>query len=194
MSNHSFKNVYSTYQCYIPNSKTHSHLNVIQESTFAHKVAGFVYTLICIQILTPAILENCGLKRIAQFIRTHLNQQLLGFSCCSPPNKKKKSQRVNKYDTFVPSKLNMESWVADRADPEQRCPKKTVFLWWAERKSNMMNSCPFVIWKQFCIFPLHVIALQFIFWSRDFVKVESSQRQQLRELHSPDLHVAEVVR
>lgn len=57
--------------------------------------------------------------------------------------------RVIIYEACNPSKVSAEYWVTDRV---WRGLQKDCLVWWAERKSNMMNSWPFVIWKQFVFF------------------------------------------
>lgn len=103
-------------------------------------------------------------------------------------------KEVIRHGTFVFFKVSTDYWAAKKSISSAERLSKDSLLWWTWRKSNVMNSWPFCNLETVCIFPLYVIALQFIFRSRDFEKIESSKRQQQRELHSTDLHVAEVVR
>ena len=96
---------------------------------------------------------------------------------------------VLRYETFVPSKPRTKCWQILSRDAI-----KSLFTMMSRTDILDDEQLTFRELETVCIFPLHVIALQFIFQSRDFVKIESSKCEQHRELHSTDLHVAEVVR
>lgn len=141
-----------------------SHLNVIQESTFAHKVTGFQYKLI-----RYCNIDCCNLGKfwtlksfkwnnslcLSSLIWTVWSGWELLLSTYTDLHKKinilSNVNWVIKYETFVPSKFSSEYWVADRAGPVQRRPRITVYydeqkenlIWWTVDLSWFGNSLYF---------------------------------------------------